>query len=115
MTNADLDKLDALYIRAYETRSVNILKPFCKPEFLYKLARLFSLRPRYFADPMYRENSWELTSKNGSEEVYVKTCTYKVARLGPIKKVKISEDYSEDWKVLNSGKGYTILDIGEEK
>lgn len=110
----ELNRLDDIYIHAYETRSINILKKFAKPEFLYKLSRVAVLRPRYFADKIYRVNSWELLSQEGATQTLRKSCTYQTVRLGAIRKVKIATDYSETWQVAYLSGILTIIDIKEE-
>ena len=111
----ELNKLDDIYIHAYETRSINILKTVAKPEFLYKLSRIAVLRPRYFSDKIYRNNSWECLLVDGATYTLKKQCIYQSVRLGAIRKVKIATDYSEIWQVLRIPSGIlTIVDIKEE-
>lgn len=111
----ELNKLDEVYIHAYETRSINCLKSCAKPEFLYKLARIAVLRPRYFSDKIYRKNTWELLATEGAIQSLRKTCNYQSVRLGAIKKVKIATDYSELWQVARLSNVLTIIDIKEDK
>ena len=110
----ELNRLDDLYIHAYETRSITMMKQVSKPEFLYKLSRIAALRPRYFSDKQYRNNTWEVISIAGALYTIRKLCTYQQVRLGSIRKVKIATDYSEIWQVLSQAKTLIIVDIKEE-
>ena len=100
----ELNRLHDLYIHCYETRSITMLKQVSKPEFLYKLSKIAALRPRYFSDKQYRNNTWELISIDGATYTIRKLCVYQQVRLGSIRKVKIATDYSEIWQVLSQAK-----------
>lgn len=111
----ELNRLDDMYIHAYESRSIMQLKSVAKPEFLYRLAKIAVLRPRYFSDKIYRKNSWDIISIEGAVYHLRKTCNYQSVRLGAIRKVKIATDYSELWQVARLSNVLTIIDIKEEK
>jgi len=106
-----LEELDALYIKAFESKALNIIKDYAEPSFLYLMARLIITCPRYFADARYRENKWEVIREEGNDVILHKSCIYQVIRLGLVRKTKISTDYTEEWTIRILPEKWSIKNI----
>ena len=93
---------DRLYIKAFETRSVGLLREFFTRDCIFSLGNWIAneASSRYFADEQFRDTSFELLSSSGQNIRVRKTCIYKDIRLTLSRTMKVSEDYMEDW-VLN--------------
>ena len=106
-----LEELDRLYIKAYETKSIGVIRDRCSTEFLYKLAKLYIIQPRYFSEEVYRTNEWTVIETNGVHWTLKKKCKYLEVKVGLFRKTKVSANYSEEW-VVDSTEPMKILSIG---
>lgn len=96
-----LEEADKLYIRAFETRNISILKDF----FTRECIRYISIwivnegRFRYFSNEKFRKTSWTVESKSTTQAILTKVCVYKDIHLNIGHTMKVSEDYKERWIV----------------
>ena len=97
-----LEEADRLYIRAFETRSIGILKEYFTKDCCYAISRwiIAEASERYFSDEKFRTTSWELLVDNQSEVVLKKECVYKDIHLTMTRQMKVSDDYKEKWTIL---------------
>lgn len=96
-----LEEADKLYIKAFETRSVSVMKDFftrkcCKEIGNWIVAEASS---RYFSDERFRTTTWIPISITSTQAILHKKVVYKDIRLNLTKTMKVSEDYVEEWTV----------------
>lgn len=108
-----LEEADRLYIRAFETRSIGILKEYFTTECCYMLSRwiIAEASERYFSDEKFRTTSWEILSDNQSEVVLRKECVYKDIHLTMTRQMKVSDDYTERWTVIVTPDEFWVSNI----
>lgn len=96
-----LKEADALYIRAFETRSIGILKEHFTRECCLAISRwiVAEASSRYFSDEKFRTTSWKIVTESTSEINIEKDCTYRDIRLTVTRSMKVSDDYRESWSV----------------
>lgn len=108
-----LCEADALYIRAFETRSIGILKDFFTRNCCMSISRwiVAEASTRYFSEERFRNTTWEVTEHNDTSVKFRKKCVYRDVRLTLNRKMKISEDYDEIWTILISPEEYWVDNI----
>lgn len=96
-----LSEADRLYIRAFETRSIGLLKEHFTRDCCFAISRwiIAEASERYFSDEKFRKTSWEILSDNGTETVLIKECIYKDIHITMSRQMKVSDDYKEKWTV----------------
>ncbi len=108
-----LCEADALYIRAFETRSIGILKEFFTRDCCMTISRwiVAEASTRYFSEERFRNTTWEVTEHSETCIKLRKQCVYKDVRLTIDRRMKISDDYEEMWTVLVSPEEYWVDDV----
>ena len=96
-----LEEADRLYIRAFETRSIGILKDYFTRDCCFAISRwiIAEASERYFSDEKFRTTSWEILSESPSEIILKKECIYKDIHLTISRQMKVSDDYREQWAI----------------
>ena len=109
-----LEEADRIYIRAYETRSIVLLKDhFCR-ECVIKLSRIIAANAagRFFSNEKFRTTKWSLCrNADNSESVYLKEVSYDKIKVAGSYNISISEDYKEEWTVLSECSKLLVVDI----
>lgn len=108
-----LTEADRLYIRAFETRSIGLLKEHFTRDCCFSISRwiIAEAAERYFSDEKFRTTSWEILSDNQSEIIVKKTCVYKDIHITMSRQMKVSDDYIENWTILVTPDEYWVSDI----
>lgn len=108
-----LVEADKLYIRAFETRSIGILKEYFTRDCCYAISRwiIAEASTRYFSDEKFRTTSWDILSQNESEIIVNKECVYKDIHLTMTRQMKVSDDYKEQWTISVTPDEYWVDDI----
>lgn len=106
-----LEEANDVYIRAWETRSISLLKN----HFTVKGARgigtwiVQEASSRYFCDKKFRDVEWTQLERTDNFAKYRLVCTFRSQKLllsG--KSMKLSDDYAEIWSILIDGKSYRV-------
>lgn len=108
-----LDEADRLYIRAFETRSIGILKTHFTVECCRMISRwiVAEASSRYFSEERFRDTLWEVTEESPTMISVIKKCVYKDIKLSLTRTMKVSEDYTELWCIQVSPDEYWVSDI----
>lgn len=108
-----LEEADRLYIRAFETRTIGILKEYFTRDCCFAISRwiVAEASARYFSDPRYRKTSWNILSQTETEITVEKECIYKDIHLTMSKQMKVSDDYKEKWTVFVTPDEYWVSDV----
>lgn len=96
-----LYEADKRYIKAFETRSIGILKEYFTRDCCYAISRwiLLEAASRYFSDEKFRTTTWTIVSQTSQQIVLEKDVVYKDIRLTHSRSMKVSDDYKETWQV----------------
>jgi hypothetical protein len=108
-----LEEADKAYIKAFETRSIGLLKNHFSRNCCYDISRwiVAAASSRYFSDEKFRQTTWDILEKSDSKIVLEKTCVYKNIKLSLTRSMKISEDYKEKWVVSKTDLGFIIESV----
>lgn len=108
-----LNEADALYIKAFETRSIGLLKNHFTRECCINISKWIVAEAslRYFSSSKYRSTTWTKKSSNGSKITYIKTCIYKDIKINIARSMKVSDDYSEEWIIDTSNNEYKVASV----
>ena len=108
-----LEEADELYIRAFETRSIGILKNHFTRECCLNISRWIvnEASSRFFGDKKFRNTTWKMVENENNKYVIIKTCVYKDIRLTLSRTMKVSEDYKERWTVQVTPEEYFIQSV----
>lgn len=108
-----LVEADRLYIKAFETRSIGLLKNHFTRDCCFAISRwiLAEASTRYFSDEKFRTTSWDILSQSESTIVVSKECVYKDIHLTMTKQMKVSDDYKEEWTIFVTPEEYWVSDI----
>lgn len=92
---------DARYIKAFETRTVAVLKEYFTRECCIAISNWIVAEAslRYFSDERYRDTTWTILSQTDSHVSLKKDCVYKDIRLSVSRTMKVSDDYQEIWEI----------------
>jgi hypothetical protein len=96
-----LEEADKLYIKAFETRSIGILKDY----FTRECCRALSVwivneaSSRFFSEERFRNTTWEIFQQSATNIVLRKQCVYRDIHLTMSRTMKVSDDYAEEWTV----------------
>lgn len=112
-----LEEADELYIRAFETRSVGLLKEHFTRECCLAISRwiINEASSRFFGDSKFRNTTWELVKVIGNQFHIRKTCIYHDIRIAVTKTMKVSDDYIEEWIVTVSPDEYWVASVQMEE
>lgn len=109
-----LEEADKLYIRAYETRSIVILKDDFKRDCVIKLSRIIASdgAGKFFGNEKFRETIWSLLRGDElSELVYLKQVSYSKIKVAGSFSMSVSEDYKEEWTVVVEDGKFMVSNI----
>lgn len=108
-----LEEADKLYIRAFETRSIGLLKEHFTRDCCFAISRwiLAEASSRYFSDEKFRQTSWKIVNETSSEIEIEKDCTYRDIHLTVTRSMKVSDDYRESWKVRVTPEEYWVMSV----
>lgn len=108
-----LEEADAKYIRAFETRSISVLKDYFTRECVYTISRwiVAEASSRYFSNEKFRETTWTILNQMPNEIVLQKECIYKDIRLSLSRTMKVSDDYKERWVISVTPEEYWVTDV----
>ncbi len=108
-----LTEADALYIRAFETRTITILKDYFTRECCIAISNWIVAEAslRYFSDERYRNTTWTIVSQTDSHISLKKECVYKDIRLSMSRSMKVSDDYQEIWEIVVSPEEFWVESV----
>lgn len=108
-----LNEADKLYIKAFETRSVRILMDYFTVDCIRSISQsiIYEGASRYFSEERFRETKWSVLSEEVDEAKVKKLCIYRSVRISPLRKMKISDDYAEEWTVSISEDEFWVTNI----
>ena len=89
-----LKDADDVYIRAYETRDIVLLKDWFSRDCCMKLSRVIAATAstRLFVAESFRNTTWECLSKNDSSAIYLKSVKHDGVKIASYK-MAIGGDY----------------------
>ena len=96
-----LEEADKLYIKAFETRSVGLLKEHFTLECCRAISRwiVAEASSRYFSDAKFRTTTWNIIDNGTDFTRLEKSCIYKDIHITVSRTMKVSDDYKEIWAV----------------
>lgn len=108
-----LEEADKLYIRAFETRSICILKEYFTRDCCIAISRwiVAEASSRYFSEERFRNTTWEISEESSTQIVLRKQCVYRDVRLTASRTMKVSDDYEEMWTVAVSPDEYWVTSV----
>lgn len=108
-----LEEADKLYIRAFETRSIGILKEYFTRDCCLAISRwiVAEASSRYFSEERFRNTTWEISEESSTQIVLRKQCVYRDVRLTVSRTMKVSDDYEEMWTVAVSPDEYWVTSV----
>ncbi len=108
-----LEEADRLYIRAFETRTIGILKEYFTRDCCFAISRwiIAEASSRYFCDEKYRKTTWSIKQSTSTEIILEKDCVYKDIHLTISRSMKVSDDYKESWRVQIVPDGYMVAGV----
>jgi hypothetical protein len=108
-----LQEADKLYIKAFETRSIGLLKDYFTRDCCFAISRwiLAEASSRYFSDEKFRRTTWTILNQSPTEIILQKDCTYKDIRLTISRSMKVSDDYKEIWRLNVSPEEYWVASV----
>lgn len=108
-----LEEADKLYIRAFETRSIGLLKDYFTRNCCMAISRwiVAEASSRYFSEERFRNTTWEILEESSAQVVLRKQCVYRDVRLTASRSMKISDDYEELWTVEVSPEEYWVSSV----
>lgn len=108
-----LEEADALYIKAFETRSIGLLKNHFTRECCYGISRwiLAEASSRYFSDAKFRETTWDVVERTDTHVKVIKKCVYRDIRISFSRSMKVSDDYKECWDVDVTPDEYWVSNV----
>lgn len=112
-----LEEADKLYIKAFETRSIGILKEYFTRDCCMALSRWIvnEASSRFFGDKKFRNTTWEMVQNDGNLCAIIKTCVYKDIHLTMSRTMKVSDDYREKWIIQVTPDEYWVESITLEE
>jgi hypothetical protein len=108
-----LEEADKLYIRAFETRSIGLLKDYFTRDCCLAISRwiVAEASSRYFSEERFRNTTWEILEESSAQVVLRKQCVYRDVRLTASRSMKISDDYEELWTIEVSPEEYWVSSV----
>lgn len=96
-----LEEADARYIKAFETRSIGILKDYFTRDCCLAISRwiVADASSRYFSDQKLRTTTWTILNESDTSICIMKDVVYHDIRLTVSRTMKVSEDYREEWRI----------------
>lgn len=108
-----LEEADKLYIRAFETRSIGILKEYFTRDCCLAISRwiVAEASSRFFSEERFRNTTWSVTENSGTKVVLLKQCTYKDVHITASRSMKVSDDYQETWVINVTPEEYWVASV----
>lgn len=108
-----LEEADRLYIKAFETRTIGILKEYFTRDCCFAISRwiIAEASSRYFCDEKYRKTTWSIVQSTPTEIILEKDCVYKDIHLTISRSMKVSDDYKESWRIQVVPNGYMVAGV----
>lgn len=108
-----LEEADRLYIRAFETRSIGLLREHFTRDCCFVISRCIVAEAsfRYFSDEKFRTTTWTIVSQSENRVSILKDCVYKDIRLTISRSMKVSDDYKEVWDVMITPDEYWVESV----
>lgn len=108
-----LEEADSLYIRAFETRSIGILKDYFTRDCCLAISRwiVAEASSRYFSEERFRNTTWVRVQESATQVIFKKQCVYKDVKLTSTRSMKISDDYEELWTINISPEEYWVANV----
>lgn len=108
-----LDEADECYIKAFETRSIGVLKKHFTLECCRKMSVWIvnEASSRFFGDEKFRTTTWTVLEETDSLVTIQKECTYKNIKISMSRNMKVSDDYKEVWTVEVTPDGYMVRSV----
>ncbi len=108
-----LEEADRLYIKAFETRTIGILKEYFTRDCCFAISRwiIAEASSRYFCDEKYRKTTWSIIQSTPTEIILEKDCVYKDIHLTISRSMKVSDDYKESWRIQLVPSGYMVAGV----
>lgn len=108
-----LEEADRLFIKAFETRSISVMKDYFTRECCFTISRwiVAEASSRYFGQEKFRETTWTILEQTPTKYVLEKTCVYKDIRISLSRTMKVSDDYREQWSINVTPEEYWVTDV----
>lgn len=108
-----LEEADKLYISAYETRSLGLLKEHFTRDCCRDISRAIVAEAqfRYFSDEKFRDTNWSMEEQSSMQAVVRKQCIYTNIKLSATRDMKVSDDYEEIWTIEITPDEYWISSV----
>lgn len=108
-----LDEADKLYIKAFETRSIRVLKDYFSKDLCMRLASTIVAEgaSRYFGNEKFRLTEWKPIQVSESEGIYEKSVVYDSVKVAGSFNLKVSTDYVEQWKISITPDELMVSDV----
>lgn len=108
-----LEEADRLYIRAFETRSIGVMKDYFTRECCFTISRwiVAEASSRYFGQEKFRETTWTVIAQTPTSYVLEKACTYRDIRISLSRTMKVSDDYKEQWSISVTPEEFWVIDV----
>ena len=105
-----LNEADKMYVKAFETRDIVILKNWFSRDCCIKLSRVIvaTASTRLFVADSFKDTSWECIEKDDNTATYQKVVKYDGVKIASYK-MAVGEDYEETWYVDILGKNSYIV------
>lgn len=108
-----LNRVDAVYMKAFQTCSVSCLKPFCNQEAIKDLSNVIYRNPdRFFGGSKFRNTEWTILRKENDTYTVRKDVSFNKVHICGVS-LSVSSEYAEEWTVVNLGRDYIITNIEE--
>ncbi len=113
--NKFLEVADEEYIKAFSTKTPSILKQHFTRRCCMAIGRWSAVEGtlRYFPDKKFRTTTWKLLSYKDDTYLLQKDCCYRDVKINIAQRMKLSDDYSEKWVVLEDSSNYMVDSIEE--
>ena len=108
-----LDEADKLYIKAFETRTISVLKTHFTLECCRKMSVWITndASSRFFGDEKFRTTTWTILEENDTLVKIQKECVFKDIKISMSRNMKVSDDYQEIWELDVTTKGYMVRSV----
>lgn len=110
-----LFEADKLYIRAFETRNIVILKEHFTRDCCIALSRVIvaEAASRYFSNEKFRNTTWSVVQATESLGIYRKSVIFENIRVHGDLGMKVSQDFVEDWTVSISDEDLFVTAVAQ--
>lgn len=108
-----LDTVDSEYMKAYTTRSIQILQKYVSRECALKISRVIgAYNSRYFGTERFRKTTWTILDNICDRLTIKKSVEFSKVKISGTVKMSVADNYEEIWIVDYSDKNRPfVLDI----